>query len=53
MFTFFLIIVVLNVTTKATTGNSYFGLAIGFTVLVGAITVGPISGFDFFLFKTE
>lgn len=51
MFTFFLIIVVLNVTTKATTGNSYFGLAIGFTVLVGAITVGPISGFDFFLFK--
>jgi aquaporin Z len=25
-------------------GNSFYGLAIGFTVLVGAITVGGISG---------
>jgi aquaporin Z len=25
-------------------GNSFYGLAIGFTVLVGAITVGSISG---------
>ena len=35
----------LNVATaKGTSGNSYFGLAIGFTVLVGAFTVGGISG---------
>ncbi len=35
----------LNVATDdATAGNSYYGLAIGFTVLVGAFAVGPISG---------
>ena len=45
IFTFALAWVVLNVaTTKATMGNSFYGLAIGFTVLVGAITVGGISG---------
>jgi aquaporin Z len=45
LFTFALAWVVLNVaTTKATMGNSFYGLAIGFTVLVGAITVGGISG---------
>jgi aquaporin Z len=43
--TFALVLVVLNVATaKSTEGNSYFGLAIGFTVLAGAYTVGPISG---------
>jgi len=36
LFTFALAYVVLNVVTaKATAGNSYFGLAIGFTVLAG------------------
>lgn len=45
LFTFALAWVVLNVaTSKATMGNSFYGLAIGFTVLVGAITVGGISG---------
>jgi aquaporin Z len=45
LFTFALAYVVLNVaTSKATSGNSYYGLAIGFTVMVGAFTVGPISG---------
>jgi aquaporin Z len=45
LFTFALAWVVLNVATaKATMGNSFYGLAIGFTVLVGAITVGGISG---------
>jgi aquaporin Z len=45
IFTFALAYVVLNVATaKANAGNSYFGLAIGFTVMVGAFTVGPISG---------
>lgn len=45
LFTFALVSVVLNVaTTKKTMGNSYFGLAIGFTVMAGAFTVGPISG---------
>ncbi len=45
LFTFALCYVVLNVATaKATSGNSYFGLAIGFTVLTGAIAVGGISG---------
>ena len=45
LFTFALCFVVLNVaTSKNTSGNSYFGLAIGFTVLVGAYAVGSISG---------
>ncbi|MBA3722213.1 MAG: aquaporin [Parachlamydiaceae bacterium] len=45
LFTFALCYVVLNVATaRATSGNSYFGLAIGFTVLVGAYAVGNISG---------
>jgi aquaporin Z len=36
---------VLNVATaKATEGNSFFGLAIGFTVVVGAFAVGGVSG---------
>ena len=45
LFTFALCFVVLNTATaKATEGNSYFGLAIGFTVMVGAFAVGGISG---------
>ena len=45
IFTFALAYVVLNVaTSKATDGNSYFGLAIGFTVVAGAFAVGGISG---------
>jgi aquaporin Z len=45
LFTFALVYVVLNVATaRATDGNSYFGLAIGFTVLAGAFAVGDISG---------
>lgn len=44
LFTFALCYVVLNVAmVKATAGNSYFGWAIGFTVLVGAYAVGAIS----------
>jgi aquaporin Z len=43
--TFALALVILNVATaKATEGNSYFGLAIGFTVMVGAFSVGGVSG---------
>lgn len=45
LFTFALALVVLNVAThKATSGNSFYGLAIGFTVLAGAFAGGPISG---------
>jgi aquaporin Z len=45
VFTFALAYVVLNVATaKATAGNSYFGLAIGMTVMAGAFAVGGISG---------
>ncbi len=45
LFTFALVYVVLNVATaKGTTGNSYYGLAIGFVVMVGAFSVGGISG---------
>lgn len=48
LFTFALAYVVLNVATaKATAGNSYFGLAIGFTVLAGAFSVGHVSGAAF------
>jgi aquaporin Z len=43
--TFALAYVVLNVaTSKGTAGNSFYGLAIGGTVLAGALTVGGISG---------
>ncbi len=45
LFTFALCLVVLNVaTSEGTKGNSYFGLAIGFTVVVGAFAGGHISG---------
>jgi aquaporin Z len=45
LFTFALAYVVLNVATaKATEGNSFYGLAIGFTVAAGAFAVGGISG---------
>jgi aquaporin Z len=45
LFTFALCFVVLNVATaKGTSGNSFYGLAIGFTVLAGAFAVGPVSG---------
>ena len=45
LFTFALALVVLNVAaTKATDGNSFYGLAIGFTVAVGAAAAGGISG---------
>ena len=45
LFTFALALVVLNVATAdATSGNSFYGLAIGFTVMVGVFAGGPISG---------
>jgi aquaporin Z len=43
--TFALAYVVLNVATaKSTAGNSFYGLAIGFTVMTMAFAVGGISG---------
>ena len=43
--TFALVWVVLNsATAKGTAGNSFYGLAIGFTVFVCAVSVGAISG---------
>jgi aquaporin Z len=45
LFTFALAYVVLNVaTSKDHRDNSFYGLAIGFTVLAGAVAVGGISG---------
>ncbi len=45
LFTFALCYVVLNVATaKGTSGNSFYGLAIGMTVMTGAFAVGGISG---------
>jgi aquaporin Z len=45
LFTFALCWVVLNVaTSKGTAGNSFYGLAIGMTVMVGAFAVGGVSG---------
>ena len=45
LFTFALAYVVLNVaTSRGTENNSFYGLAIGFTVLVGAYAVGSVSG---------
>jgi aquaporin Z len=44
-YTFALAWVVLNVATaKGTAGNSFYGLAIGFTVLVNAYAIGGVSG---------
>jgi aquaporin Z len=45
LFTFALAYVVLNcATAKGTLDNSFYGLAIGMTVMVGAFSVGSISG---------
>jgi aquaporin Z len=45
LFAFALCYVVLNVATaKGTANNSFYGLAIGFTVLIGAYAVGSYSG---------
>ena len=45
LFTFALVYVVLNAATAdGTSGNSFYGLAIGMTVLTGAFAVGDISG---------
>jgi aquaporin Z len=45
LFTFALCYVVLNTATaKGTSGNSFYGLAIGMTVMTGAFAVGGISG---------
>ncbi|MCW2624726.1 aquaporin, partial [Mycobacterium sp.] len=45
LFTFALCYVVLNVaTSKHHPNNSFYGLAIGFTVVAGAFAVGAISG---------
>jgi aquaporin Z len=45
LFTFALAYVVVNsATAKGTAGNSFYGLAIGMTVMVGAFAVGGISG---------
>jgi aquaporin Z len=48
LFTFALCYVVLNVaTSKDHPTNSFYGLAIGFTVFAGAVAVGTISGAAF------
>jgi len=48
LFTLALCYVVLNVAiAKGTKGNSFYGFAIGFTVLAGAYAVGAISGAAF------
>ena len=45
LFTFALVFVILNsATSKDTAGNSFYGLAIGMTVMAGAFAVGSISG---------
>lgn len=45
LFTFALAYVVLNVATaKSNAGNSFYGLAIGMTVMTGAFAVGRVSG---------
>lgn len=48
LFTFALVLVVLSTATaKGSAGNSFYGLAIGFTVLVGAFAVGSIASAAF------
>jgi aquaporin Z len=44
LFTFALVFVVINTATaKGTAGNSFYGLAIGFTVLAGAFAMGSVT----------
>jgi aquaporin Z len=48
LFTFALCYVVLNVaTSRDHPDNSFYGMAIGFTVIAGAVAVGGISGAAF------
>ena len=48
LYTFALVFVILNVaTSEAAEGNGYYGAAIAFVVLAGALTVGGISGGSF------
>jgi aquaporin Z len=49
VFTFALCYIVLHTATSKddSTGNSYYGLAIGFIVTVGVVAVGSISGASF------
>lgn len=48
LFTFALVFVVLQVaTSKRAQNNSYYGLAIGFTILAGVLSIGAISGAAF------
>ena len=45
LFTLMLVLTVLNVAThKKTEGNSFYGLAIGFVIVVAATAAGGISG---------
>jgi len=45
LYTFALALVVLNVaTSQKTKGNSFYGLAIGFTIVVAAFAGGPLTG---------
>ena len=45
MFTYLLVFVILNVATHPNLeGNSFYGLAIGLTVMTGAYCVGPLTG---------
>ena len=45
MFTYLLVFVILNVATHPNLeGNSFYGFAIGLTVMTGAYCVGPLSG---------
>jgi len=45
VFTMSLVLVVLSVAvSKATAGNSFYGLAIGFAIVIAAFTGGPVSG---------
>lgn len=45
LYTFALVIVVLNsAASDKTKGNSFYGLAIGFTIVVAAFAGGPVSG---------
>lgn len=48
LFTFALCTVILNVaTSRGTSGNSFYGFAIGFTVVAGVYAVGAVSGAAF------
>ncbi len=47
LWTFLLVCVILQITSKRNEGNQWFGMVVGLTILGGAYVMGPVSGAAF------